>query len=71
MTSIPDPHSPASTVCRVVDEAALATVARSLVAALPTPAFVALRGDLGAGKTTFVKAIAQALGVDPAEVVSP
>jgi len=72
MTSIPDPHSPeASTVCHVADEAALATVAKSLVAALPTSAFVALRGDLGAGKTTFVKAVAGALGVDPAEVVSP
>lgn len=72
MTSIPDAHSPeVSTICRVADEAGLAAVARVLVAALTTPSFVALHGDLGAGKTTFVKAIAAALGIDPAEVVSP
>lgn len=32
---------------------------------------LALEGDLGAGKTTFVKTIAAALGADPAEVTSP
>lgn len=53
------------------DEASLAPLARRLVAALPHPAFVALHGDLGAGKTTLVKAIAAAAGIDPAEVVSP
>ena len=55
----------------VPDESALALLARSLVATLPRPAFVALRGDLGAGKTTFVKLIAAAAGIDPATVVSP
>jgi tRNA threonylcarbamoyl adenosine modification protein YjeE len=55
----------------VSDEAALAPFAESLLAALPRPAFVALYGDLGAGKTTLVKAIAAAAGIDPAEVVSP
>ena len=55
----------------VPDESALAPLARSLVATLPRPAFVALYGDLGAGKTTFVKAIATAAGIDPATVVSP
>ena len=55
----------------VPDELALAPLARSLVATLPQPAFVALHGDLGAGKTTFVKAIASAAGIDPATVVSP
>jgi tRNA threonylcarbamoyl adenosine modification protein YjeE len=55
----------------VPDEAALAPLARRLVAALPSRAFVALEGDLGAGKTTFVKAVAAAMGIDPTEVVSP
>ncbi|MGI4759035.1 MAG: tRNA (adenosine(37)-N6)-threonylcarbamoyltransferase complex ATPase subunit type 1 TsaE [Janthinobacterium lividum] len=38
---------------------------------LPTPRLVILRGDLGAGKTTLVKGIAQSLGADPDEVTSP
>lgn len=55
----------------VPTEAALAPLARTLSAALPRGGFVALSGDLGAGKTTFVKAFATAVGIDPAEVVSP
>jgi tRNA threonylcarbamoyl adenosine modification protein YjeE len=55
----------------VADEAALGPFAESLLAVLPRPAFVALYGDLGAGKTTLVKAFAAAVGIDPAEVVSP
>jgi tRNA threonylcarbamoyl adenosine modification protein YjeE len=50
---------------------ALAAVAARLAANLPDGAFVALEGDLGAGKTTFVKLVAAAAGIDPAEVVSP
>src|ERR1700734_3435938 len=39
---------------------------------LPAPKLVALRGDLGAGKTTLVKGIAAALGAAAAdEVTSP
>ena len=55
----------------VPDEAALPRLANALAAALPPRAFVALHGDLGAGKTTFVKQVAAAVGIDPAEVVSP
>ena len=58
-------------VVHVTHETALAPLARRLAAALPRPAFIALHGDLGAGKTTFVKAVAAAAGIDPAEVVSP
>ena len=56
---------------RIADEAGLGPVARVLAATLPSHAFLALDGDLGAGKTTFVKALAAAAGIDPAEVVSP
>ena len=55
----------------IADEAALVAFAKRFVAVLPPRAFVALSGDLGAGKTTFVKHVAAAEGIDPAEVVSP
>jgi tRNA threonylcarbamoyl adenosine modification protein YjeE len=58
-------------VVQVPDEAALGRLAARIAAALPQRAFVALEGDLGAGKTTFVKHVAAASGIDPAEVVSP
>ncbi len=38
---------------------------------LPTPRLVILRGDLGAGKTTLVKGIAQSIGANPDDVTSP
>jgi tRNA threonylcarbamoyl adenosine modification protein YjeE len=55
----------------VADEGELEPLARALVAGLPSHAWIALHGDLGAGKTTFVKAVAAAAGIDPAAVVSP
>ena len=67
---VPPTVTPALTVA-VPDEAALAPLARRLVASLPPRACVALEGDLGAGKTTFVKAVAATMGIDPTEVVSP
>lgn len=69
MTSTPD-HLP-SVAVHVPDEAALGRLAAQVVATLPRRAFVALRGDLGAGKTTFVKHVAAASGIDSADVVSP
>lgn len=55
----------------IAAEADLAPLARTLAEALPFRACVAVTGDLGAGKTTFVKAFAAAVGIEPAEVVSP
>jgi tRNA threonylcarbamoyl adenosine modification protein YjeE len=66
MTSTPETAAVA-----VDSEAALAAVAGRLAAALPPRAFVALTGELGAGKTTFVKAMAAAAGLDPGGIVSP
>jgi tRNA threonylcarbamoyladenosine biosynthesis protein TsaE len=45
---------------------------RKLAASLPLPLIVLLRGDLGAGKTTLVKGIAEGFGAARAEdVTSP
>lgn len=47
-------------------------VGRTLAAMLAPPQFLILRGDLGAGKTTLVKGIADALdAAEPDEVTSP
>ncbi len=44
---------------------------RRLAAALPYGATVALVGDLGAGKTAFVRGLADGLGLPPNNVSSP
>jgi len=46
-------------------------IAREFAATLKSGDVVLLAGDLGAGKTTFVKGLAAGLGIDPAEVSSP
>jgi tRNA threonylcarbamoyladenosine biosynthesis protein TsaE len=53
------------------DESATAAFGAALAEFLPVPAVVALNGTLGAGKTRLVQAIAEALGVDRRDVVSP
>lgn len=44
---------------------------REIAKTLPRDAVIHLIGDLGAGKTLLVRAIAVALGADPLEVTSP
>ncbi len=55
---------------RRVDEAALAAFGAGFARDLRPPAVVAIAGELGAGKTTLVRAIARGLGVTQS-VTSP
>jgi tRNA threonylcarbamoyladenosine biosynthesis protein TsaE len=52
-------------------ESETAAVGRDLAAALSEGAVVLLSGDLGAGKTAFVRGLAEGLGHEPADVSSP
>lgn len=53
------------------DEAGTRAVAAALARALGAGDIVLLHGDLGAGKTVFVKGLAAGLGLDGDEVTSP
>lgn len=53
------------------DEAATAAFGAALADALPDGTTVALCGTLGAGKTRLVQAVAEALGIDRRDVLSP
>ena len=46
-------------------------LAETLARTLQLGMFVLLHGDLGAGKTAFVRGLASGLGIDPSEVSSP
>ena len=46
-------------------------MARQLASTLSAGDVLLLSGDLGAGKTTFVRGLAEGLGIDPAAVSSP
>jgi tRNA threonylcarbamoyladenosine biosynthesis protein TsaE len=53
------------------DEAATTALGHALADVLPPGTTVALCGTLGAGKTRLAQAIAEGLGIDRHEVVSP
>jgi tRNA threonylcarbamoyladenosine biosynthesis protein TsaE len=52
-------------------EAETVSVGRTLAADLPDGAWILLTGPLGAGKTAFVRGLAEGLGIDPRLVHSP
>ncbi len=54
-----------------VGEAETRAVAAALASTLQPGDLVLLHGDLGVGKTVFVKGLAQGLGLDPDAVTSP
>ena len=47
------------------------SIAAALARGLAAGSVLLLSGDLGAGKTAFVKGLAEGLGIDPDEVTSP
>ena len=61
----------AESVVLTHSEAETAAVGRGLARKLVPGSVVLLSGDLGAGKTAFVRGLAEGLGIDPAEVSSP
>ena len=58
-------------IFNAADEAATAALGHALAGVLPSGTTVALLGTLGAGKTRLVQAIAEGLGVNRRDVVSP
>jgi tRNA threonylcarbamoyladenosine biosynthesis protein TsaE len=59
------------TEIRSNSEAETATAGRQLGTTLQAGSVVLLYGDLGAGKTAFVRGLAEGLGAAPEEVSSP
>jgi tRNA threonylcarbamoyladenosine biosynthesis protein TsaE len=57
--------------CVTASEEETQAVARELSATLRAGDVLLISGDLGAGKTTFVRGLAEGLGINPREVSSP
>lgn len=55
----------------LADEAATEALGEKLAAGVRAGDFIALDGELGAGKTSFVRGFARGLGIDPRIVASP
>jgi tRNA threonylcarbamoyladenosine biosynthesis protein TsaE len=61
----------ATLIYESADESATATLGVALAEILPDGTVVALCGTLGAGKTRLVQAMAEAVGIDRRNVLSP
>jgi tRNA threonylcarbamoyladenosine biosynthesis protein TsaE len=68
---VTSPDGTHSSTIDTTDEAGTRTAAAALAATLAAGDVVLLHGDLGAGKTVFVKGLAAGLGLDPDAVTSP
>lgn len=66
-----DPHPHLDGVFETGSEEETEALARRAAAHFGPGTFVLLHGDLGAGKTVFVRGLAAGLGVPPEEVSSP
>ena len=66
----PSPEG-AATVTDTTGEAGTRAAAAALAATLSAGDILLLHGDLGAGKTVFVKGLAGGLGLSPDDVTSP
>ncbi len=64
-------HPKTEHVIFLADEAATEALGEQLAKGLKAGDFIALDGELGAGKTSFVRGLARGLGIDPQTVASP
>ena len=65
------PEPPGPLTLTAVTPAATTTLAAALARVLQGGDLLGLTGELGAGKTHFVRGLAQGLGINPAQVSSP
>ena len=64
-------HPATEQVIALADEAATEALGEKIARELKAGDFIALDGELGAGKTCFVRGLARGLGIDSHRVASP
>lgn len=64
-------HPETHQVIALANEAATEALGEQIATGLKAGDFIALDGELGAGKTSFVRGLARGLGIDPHTVASP